>query len=608
MQPDNTIQPGITCHHRLCLGVSAFFVTIQFLALIQIAYTLHNRLLYPHAVYPKLIFYLVILSFFAVFFVVLNRSSLAILRPLPFLWVGLAAVWNTVLFFAKGLLYTTDGLWISLANLPLFLLLILPVWVTTWQGYVFFKLCHPLFFRLKQKNRTILHMTVFAALQLTILSVYFLAYYPGNMSYDTYNQWSQIQGIIPYTTWHPIAHTLTMQLLLSIWNDLTIIAVAQILFYVLVTTLFAGELLKSGVRPIILYVLLIFFAATPNMGINLMTLWKDIPFTVGLLWATLILYKMLTRPNYFARLSHIFEFSFCMLIISLYRYNGILAFAFTCCYAVVYLRHKNKTIKRNGRIALAITLSVVILIMGPIPKLLEADPNPSGMKLRPIFQGLGAMYQAEQEDKLTPEIQALMESFATPEEWKQHYDPYFSDVYIWYIPDIIGKYSTVSTGTALQAYVQTFITQPDVILGDRLNLGLLSWSVAADPYSYDNRFTTIIEAQIVEEFGVMRPDNAIAPKINHLAKRTYEIPLLDVFVWRIGIYSVLLTIAAAYCLSTRRRAILLYIPLVSNWLIVFLTMPAQDYRYVWFIFMICPFLLLALLSFTRYEVVSDEIS
>lgn len=508
---------------------------------------------------------------------------------------------SSFLFFGKGLLYSPDSLWLSAQQLPFFLLLLLPVGITVYQGIVLAPRIRPLFFCKIVTPRLRMHMLVLALFQLVILLIYFLAYRPGNMSYDTYNQLEQLTGAIPYNTWHPIAHTLIMKLMLSVWFDLSILSATHILFYTAITTLFAAELMKNRVRPSVLYLILIGFALSPSIGINIMTLWKDIPFTIALLWATLILYKMMTRRDYFSHIGHGIEFAICMLIVFLFRYNGILAFVFSVGYALFYLRKKDSKTKRTGLISIAVTLVVIAVIMVPVPRMLNANPNPPGMKLRPIFQGLGAMYRADHEDKLEPETRAFMEEFAVPQDWKDHYDAYFADVYIREMQGFVQHIGKMSTGTAIKTYVNAFFRQPDVILGDKLNLGVLTWSVASDPFSYVTPYTIIIEQKVQEDYGITRAPSALETQINEIAATTRDNHVINVFLWRIGIYEVLLAFTAAFALRYTKRSLLLYIPLLSNWLIVFLTMPAQDYRYAWFVFMIFPFLALAVHSMAQRE-------
>ena len=73
----------------------------------------------------------------------------------------------------------------------------------------------------KYKKDIIIFLTTFF-----ILGLIFLMYYPGIITYDSNNQWAQVQsGII--TNAHPFFSTYFMLLLSKIWNDTRIVVIFQ---------------------------------------------------------------------------------------------------------------------------------------------------------------------------------------------------------------------------------------------------------------------------------------------------------------------------------------------------------------------------------------------
>ncbi len=120
------------------------------------------------------------------------------------------------------------------------------------------------------------------------------------------------------------------------------------------------------------------------------------------------------------------------------------------------------------------------------------------------------------------------------------------------------------------------------------------WSVTHDRFSYNNAYTTVIQKEMIEEFGVRRAENRFTDIVKRIAEYTLaENYLLNTLVWRTGFYLSLEFILFLYLALKKDKRLSLFIPLLCNALIVFLTMPAQDYRYLWFIFLLFPFLVLA---------------
>lgn len=509
---------------------------------------------------------------------------------------ALITIVGNVMLFAKGTLYDKESYYLDFQNLPLYMFLHVPLFFILLSTIHLYRLSPPFILNWTEKSNIRRHTSILAILQLAILAIYFVAFAPGNMSLDTYNQFSQILGTIPYNNAHPLTHTLYLQLLYTLFHSFSVFCMVQILLYVYVTTSFAYHLMLRGVNPVVLYLILVSMSLSPNVGINLMTLWKVVLFSIGLLWLTLITYKM-AYTNYFSRKWHVFEYVSCMLIVGLFRFNGLPPFAAMIVYTLIHLIRTSPKATFIEGASLSITLLVFISCAAIVPGLLQAEDNPAGVKLRPIFQGLGAMYVAEEQHTLDDTTKKIMMGIAPEKAWITHYNPYFSDVYVENIPYFIENISRVGTGQALRSYGKALFDSPLVILGDRLNLSILSWSVVEDPYSYDNRYTIKLTPLMTNDFGISREENALYFVISHLSHNTTQIVFSDTFFWRVGIHLIFLLLA----LTLHRQLWFLYIPLFSNWLIIFLTMPAQDYRYVWFVFLIAPFLLLAYFVETNWK-------
>ncbi len=555
------------------------------------------------------IFLIIVLILIAVIWLVQNRKkagtatlTLMQARPSSFLFAGLFSLLVGFFFFGKTFLYEETGYWLSLDRLRYFLLLCIPIYVyllftftmlDRFKSVIAEQPKEPV--RQKDKLNLKTHYLLLWVLQIALLGVYFYAFYPGNMSYDTYNQVSQLKGLIPFNTWHPIGHTLLIGLLLKIWDNYAAITIFQILVFASVTSAFYVTLLRNRVKWQIIYLLAVTLSAIPSTGINVVTQWKDIPFTVGLLWGTLILFKMSLEKAYFSKFSHGVEFLFCLLTVSLFRYNGILAFLGLLLFAFVYvIKSHNKIQIRNYTLSALLIMTVFFTINSVIPARLSADLNPAGMKLRPIYQGLAAVYAKGGEEDLSPASCALIESVCSQEQLEDYYNPYFADIISNNVPDFLINLSAIDTADALKMYIEALLVHPEVVIADKLNLAITMWSVTSDQFSYNNAYTTAIEPEMQKVFGVTRTGNDLTEVIEKIAGATFqENYFINTLIWRPGFYLALEFILMFYLIIRRDKRLSLMIPLICNGLIVFLTMPAQDYRYLWFIALLFPFLVLA---------------
>lgn len=73
---------------------------------------------------------------------------------------------------------------------------------------------------------------VYATLYAIVAILYFLAYYPGVLTVDSINQWSQAHSEYPWNNWHPIGHTFLIWLTSLIWNSPASFVLLQSVIYV----------------------------------------------------------------------------------------------------------------------------------------------------------------------------------------------------------------------------------------------------------------------------------------------------------------------------------------------------------------------------------------
>jgi len=159
-----------------------------------------------------------------------------------------------------------------------------------------------------------------------IWSLYLLAFWPGSMSPDSLDQWRQVlAGITHFKDWHPAFHTLMIWLLTRIWLSPTIVVLAQIMVLGGVAGWCLSVLQRWGVPRAILWITALIFAGWLVNGLMVITLWKDIAYSVAMLALTMILFQLvMSRGQWLNRMGASCVLIFVLFSVAIYRHNGII--------------------------------------------------------------------------------------------------------------------------------------------------------------------------------------------------------------------------------------------------------------------------------------------
>src|SRR5699024_8154421 len=118
--------------------------------------------------------------------------------------------------------------------------------------------------------------------------IMFIAFYPAAMTPDSMAQWEQAKTQ-EFTNWHPVMFTWTIMLLTKIWDSPGIVALFQV-FLLAVTMGYMGYLMKRfRVNPFIIWAILIGAAILPITSILSITIWKDVTYSISLLFFSLLM-------------------------------------------------------------------------------------------------------------------------------------------------------------------------------------------------------------------------------------------------------------------------------------------------------------------------------
>ncbi|MFM8319878.1 MAG: hypothetical protein ACKOC5_03100 [Chloroflexota bacterium] len=202
------------------------------------------------------------------------------------------------------------------------------------------------------------------ALLLAIWVLGLLAFWPGVMSEDSFDLWYQINSG-DYYDQHPVFHTLTAWLLTRAWLSPAPIALAQVLGLALVTAW--GWSVLARQRPEIpagaLLLLAGVFAAWPVNLSLVITIWKDIPYSLCVFWLSLLLLQAALRGGApLRRRRFVFALGLACAGVMLYRHNGLpVALGALALLALAYRRQW-----RSAAAAAVLCLGLWLGVRGPL--------------------------------------------------------------------------------------------------------------------------------------------------------------------------------------------------------------------------------------------------
>lgn len=253
-----------------------------------------------------------------------------------------------------------------------------------------------------------------------VLGVGWLANYPGAVSYDVFNQWTQAQTL-QLNSWHPVFHTLLMWLGIQILGSYPWMVLAQVLcfcaaFAYLLTTLRAwgapGWLLL-GVEGLTV--------ASALVGNSMMYLWKDNAMTIGIvLLCSGCVNLYATKGAWLSRPRNALLLGLVLAFTTLVRHNAILfTLPLALCLALCC-----RSQWRKGLLMVGAWLGALALVMGPLYGALDiVAPNNTLEEAVGLPMTVMLDIRAKNPDALDPDTAAYLEALVPDGLFQEKYVP-----------------------------------------------------------------------------------------------------------------------------------------------------------------------------------------
>lgn len=278
---------------------------------------------------------------------------------------------------------------------------------------------------------------------LIIWGIVLLAYWPGILVSDSLVQWNQVQtGIID--NWHPAYNTIYIYLLTRICNSPAFVLFVQIIILSYCITAFMRAMEKYyNVNKYFLLVCSVILALIPLNFNSAVILLKDTLYSAFLVLLATITIEIINLPFFFTSRKKLFKLFAILLLIALFRHNGILVIVlYSFVVGLVFRKH----IWRIYLVGAVATVLYLLMTSLGFSLLGIAEGNYSN-KYAPVSHLLARMLNTPGIEFTDSELDTMQE-YVDIAELRDSFNPYNMDYSI-ATQDVVALKESGSTYLAL---------------------------------------------------------------------------------------------------------------------------------------------------------------
>lgn len=404
--------------------------------------------------------------------------------------------------------------------------------------------------------------------------LYWLAYYPGGFNLDAYGQWDQVHGLMKLNNWHPVFTTGCYWLLTRICDSFAFCIFTQLFAFSLSVAYLLLNLAYLKISKVLLLITSTYIALNPAIGMNNVCLFKDVPFTIALIWMTVIIIRVVvTKGEWLKSTLHLVCLILELVIISLIRHNGIfITIPVIICMAFVFQHYMKRVLM------VAITyLLLFAAIQGPVFSVFSVKQH-SNFTGESVGIPMSIMVNnfVEDCDNTPSEVKELLLSIADANEWKDKY--------------ILGEWDSCKWDFG---GIELFEGKP---LSEFFRLAWLS-ACASPDYAYQSiRENTRVVWQVLgfaewntwvyieeNDYGISENPNIICASIADEILE-FSLTLSGTFLfWNIGVPNVILVLLILVVITRKKYEKLLYIlPFLTYNMLTMMLLCGPSHRYFYF--------------------------
>ncbi len=446
----------------------------------------------------------------------------------------------------------------------------------------------------KDKKPSIIRFIIYFIIPAAAYTVFMLACWPGLISPDSIYILNQATQGGPYDNLSPLLYTLSLRMFSVIGLKMGGMMVLQCLMCALAYAYVIYTFDRMGLpfwAGIIGSLLLAFYPM--NLMTNI-TMWKDIPYTIGLTLIMCELIKITVQDDYFKRWQNYIVLIFALAITLIARHNGIATVVVTFFVgAVIYLFKKNW--RRVLSFGIVIITSLVFYygaLNGAIAILGDKYQQPEDNKVTEIaiyalrVQGLVAVYH-DKWDALSEEDKDYIDKYLDLPAVDEHILKYEED---WRFRSYVKNYAdadalTESSREFNRGYIRLLREYPFDVINAYLKTTGIVWAAPSYGYTMHAAYTyNYYDEEIYSDLDLLK-ESYLHEFKDYILLEIYKKDAQyggRAVLWRPALFMLLMLLFLLYALKKKGTLPwLVAAPAIVNSLGYLIINEAQDARYVY---------------------------
>lgn len=452
------------------------------------------------------------------------------------------------------------------------------------------------------KNK-IFSLLLYSLPVLIIFTIVLLAYWPGILVSDSMVQWHQAQTG-NFTDWHPAYNTIYIFLLTKIWNNPGFVLFIQCLIMSLSVGFILVTLEKHyKINRIYLFIISIVFALIPLNFNFAVTLLKDTLYSTFILLLTGLIIEIINDSNFFKNWKKCLFLFITLLVISLFRHNGIIVVLLTMF--ILILKYK----KQKGIYLVLVAWLITYLLLTTVGfKLLDVQKASYANKYGPISHVFARLLNTNGVTLSSEELDTLSK-YVDIDKLKETFNPYNMD---YSINSQNIEAIKESENEYLKFAIKVFSRYPKIVIMHYIDLTSFLYS----PLPFYGSYTVgmFVETDLWEYKDIYPElnENSKMPELLDILKKVelkYQDGTLGIYTMRPAIYMYLsiIFICILCFIKKNKNLLLILLPFLLNTLSLVPAIPVAMTRYVYSTMLVFYFIFIWFI-YEIYKIIKEKIN
>lgn len=392
-----------------------------------------------------------------------------------------------------------------------------------------------------------------------------------------------IHSINGVTNWHPPFYILWLKVILKICDSIYTVILVQYLWFAFVFLEGMRLLYRRGMSSSSIILIVILTVLNCCNMLHFMTIWKDIPYAISVLWLTILIAKLVLEKNngYFIY----FELMIALLCTALMRQNGMIVFALIVPFLLYLFRNQWKM-----WFSCVSSILLVLFVVFPLYTYFDVQKGPVGGKYIGLGQDIMAVYYNG--GNLNDTAMNIVNILSYNDLAKFKYNPFHSG----------SSYNLdISISEFLGAYLDTFVKNPVLMTREIINRQDGVWNLL--PTRDGGYVGTMDDDPTWRSLVQRRENNFFTDRLYEYILNSVNNTILSTLEWRVGIWTLFTVLACAVCviLKNNYKFLILFSVPISHILSLAISSGWKDYRYYWPLTLVGCFLILLTLTISNKE-------